>query len=204
MKKIETKDYINYALSFAGIAVTVALIVKPEKIEIIKNEYFVPMRELVQVEKQEEKVVTVTQAIEEVKKEVSITPVSPVVQVRQTPKTVVQKAVEEVSQSTTTEVKLVNINGVTVDERYADVVRQQMLDAMVQKQQAEDLLASQKAEAKRLEEEKAFQEWYNNSYLKLKEYAEYLMSTDVQEYHEEANRKFYGKPIPTIDNYKTW
>jgi len=202
MKTFEKKDYINYALSLAGIAVTVALIAKPEKIEIIKNEYFVPMRELVQVEKQEEKVVTVTQAIEEVKNEVPVTPVSPVVQVRQTPKTVVQKAVEEVSQSTTTEVKLVNINGVTVDERYADVVRQQMLDAMVQKQQAEDLLASQKAEAKRLEEEKAFQEWYNTDYLQSKKRAEYLMSTGVQEYIELANR-FYAKPIPTIDNYKT-
>jgi len=43
MKKFETKDYINYALSLAGIAVTVALIAKPEKIEIIRNEFFVPV-----------------------------------------------------------------------------------------------------------------------------------------------------------------
>jgi hypothetical protein len=107
MKKFETKDYINYALSFAGIAVTVALIVKPEKIEVIKNEYFVPMRELVQVEKQEEKVVTVTQAIEEVKKEVPVTPkVAPVTPVKEeVKKEPVKEVVQEVKVEPVQEVK---------------------------------------------------------------------------------------------------
>jgi hypothetical protein len=107
MKKFETKDYINYALSFAGIVVTVALIAKPEKIEVIKNEYFVPMRELVQVEKQEEKVVTVTQAIEEVKKEVQVTPkVAPVTPVKEeVKKEPVKEVVQEVKEEPVQEVK---------------------------------------------------------------------------------------------------
>ena len=107
MKKFETKDYINYALSFAGIAVTVALIAKPEKIEIIKNEYFVPMRELAQVEKQEEKVVTVTQAIEEVKKEVQVTPkVAPVTPVKEeVKKEPAKEVVQEVKAEPVQEVK---------------------------------------------------------------------------------------------------
>jgi len=122
MKKFETKDYINYALSFAGIAVTVALIVKPEKIEVIKNEYFVPMRELVQVEKQEEKVVTVTQAIEEVKKEVPVTPkVAPVTPVKEEvkkepAKEVVQEVKAEPVQENPFEVVRYSVDEVTSEK----------------------------------------------------------------------------------------
>jgi hypothetical protein len=91
MKKEQKKDILNYALSSIGIVVTVVLIMKPEKIEIIRNEYFVPATKFLEVEKQEEKKVTVTEAVQEVKKEVV-----PVVAVKETPKEVKVVVKEEV------------------------------------------------------------------------------------------------------------
>jgi hypothetical protein len=114
MKKFETKDYINYALSFAGIAVTVALIAKPEKIEIIKNEYFVPstgltsyitdkiesVKESVTTPVKEEPKVAVTG---ETKVEPKVAPVVPVKE--EVKKEPVKEVVQEVKEEPVQEVK---------------------------------------------------------------------------------------------------